>query len=211
DERAPVARLVVMPEQCEFALRSGVLRGDRAERAVRGLGVAIGVGSAVGLIAGALRRDIHGMMLVVVLQGLWSAGVGGSLLRTPASLKVAQQGSRRPFLLAPFSGLSEPIGKVRPIRARLADQSVIKAEGAGIKILLIQGVRKVLSVCKVLDPRAEYKPALAGAGKFHAGIGDSVSALRIALSIEGIEVLFADQVRVPHQVQITCGKVRHVP
>jgi hypothetical protein len=44
--------------------------------------VAIGLGSAGALILGALQLDVHGMMLVLVLQTIWTTGVGGLLLRT---------------------------------------------------------------------------------------------------------------------------------
>jgi hypothetical protein len=52
------------------------------ERALGVFGVAIGLGSAGALILGALQLDVHGMMLVLVLQVIWTTGVGVLLLRT---------------------------------------------------------------------------------------------------------------------------------
>jgi hypothetical protein len=59
-----------------------LVRGAGAERALGVFGVAIGLGSAGALIAGVLRLDVHGMMLVLVLQVIWTCGVGVLLLRT---------------------------------------------------------------------------------------------------------------------------------
>jgi hypothetical protein len=59
-----------------------LLRGAGAERALGVFGVAIGLGSAGALIAGALQLDVHGMMLVLLLQVIWTTGVGVLLLRT---------------------------------------------------------------------------------------------------------------------------------
>jgi hypothetical protein len=59
-----------------------LVRGARAERALGVFGVAIGLGSAGALILGALQLDVHGMMLVLLLQVIWTTGVGVLLLRT---------------------------------------------------------------------------------------------------------------------------------
>jgi hypothetical protein len=59
-----------------------LVRGAGAERALGVFGVAIGLGSAGALILGALQLDVHGMMLVLVLQVIWTTGVGVLLLRT---------------------------------------------------------------------------------------------------------------------------------
>ena len=59
-----------------------LVRGAGAERALGVFGVAIGLGSAGALILGALQLDVHGMMLVLVLEVIWTTGVGVLLLRT---------------------------------------------------------------------------------------------------------------------------------
>jgi hypothetical protein len=59
-----------------------LVRGAGAERALGVFGVAIGLGSAGALILGALQLDVHGMMLVLLLQVIWTTGVGVLLLRT---------------------------------------------------------------------------------------------------------------------------------
>ena len=58
-----------------------LVRGAGAERALGVFGVLIGLGSAGALILGALQLDVHGMMLVLVLQVIWTTGVGVLLLR----------------------------------------------------------------------------------------------------------------------------------
>jgi len=58
-----------------------LVRGAGGERALGVFGVAIGLGSAGALILGALQLDVHGMMLVLVLQVIWTIGVGVLLLR----------------------------------------------------------------------------------------------------------------------------------
>jgi hypothetical protein len=60
----------------DLLLRAGL------ERALGVFGVAIGLGSAGALILGALQLDVHGMMLVLVLEVIWTIGVGVLLLRT---------------------------------------------------------------------------------------------------------------------------------
>lgn len=59
-----------------------LVRGAGAERALGVFGVAIGLGSAGALILGAVQLDVHGMMLVLLLQVIWTTGVGVLLLRT---------------------------------------------------------------------------------------------------------------------------------
>ena len=59
-----------------------LVRGAGAERALGVFGVAIGLGCVAALIAGVLQLDVHGMMLVLVLQAAWTIGVGVLLLRT---------------------------------------------------------------------------------------------------------------------------------
>jgi hypothetical protein len=58
-----------------------LVRGAGAERALGVFGVAIGLGCAAALIAGVVQLDVHGMMLVLVLQAAWTIGVGVLLLR----------------------------------------------------------------------------------------------------------------------------------
>jgi hypothetical protein len=64
------------------AWSADLVRGAGAERALGVFGVAIGLGSAGALILGALQLDVHGMMLVLLLQVIWTTGVGVLLLRT---------------------------------------------------------------------------------------------------------------------------------
>jgi len=59
-----------------------LLRGAGAQRALGVFGMAIGLGSAGALILGALQLDVHGMMRVLLLQVIWTTGVGVLLLRT---------------------------------------------------------------------------------------------------------------------------------
>ena len=58
-----------------------LVRAAGAERALGVFGVVIGLASAGALILGALQLDVHGMMLVLVLQVIWTTGVGVLLLR----------------------------------------------------------------------------------------------------------------------------------
>jgi hypothetical protein len=59
-----------------------LLRAVGAERALGAIGMAIGLGCVAALIAAVLQLDVHGMMLVLVLQTIWTTGVGVLLLRT---------------------------------------------------------------------------------------------------------------------------------
>jgi hypothetical protein len=58
-----------------------LLRRAGFERALGAAGIAIGLGCVAALIAGVLQLDVHGMMLVLVLQAAWTIGVGVLLLR----------------------------------------------------------------------------------------------------------------------------------
>src|SRR5690242_4383081 len=107
--------------------------------------------------------------------------------------------------------LSEPIRNVSPIGARLADESVIETQGASIKILLIKRVGEVLPIGKVFDPRTDHEALLTGALKCHARIGNAISPLGVALSVEGVEVLFTVKVCISHQVQIARREVYGAP
>jgi hypothetical protein len=51
------------------------------ERVLGVLGMALGVWTVVALATGALQLDVHGMLLVVVLQSVWVAGVGLLLVK----------------------------------------------------------------------------------------------------------------------------------
>ena len=55
------------------------------ERVLGVVGIIVGVWTFVALITGALQLDVHGMLLVVVLQSMWVAGVGLLLLKDAAS------------------------------------------------------------------------------------------------------------------------------
>jgi hypothetical protein len=46
------------------------------ERVLGVVGAVIGAWTVVELVTGTLRLDVHGMLLVVVLQSMWAAGVG---------------------------------------------------------------------------------------------------------------------------------------
>ena len=58
-----------------------LVRSAGAQRVLGVFGMAIGLGSAGAPILGALQLDVHGMMLVLVLQAIWTTGVGVLLLR----------------------------------------------------------------------------------------------------------------------------------
>lgn len=51
------------------------------ERVLGVVGIIVGVWTFVALVTGALQLDVHGMLLVVVLQSLWVAGVGLLLVK----------------------------------------------------------------------------------------------------------------------------------
>ena len=53
------------------------------ERALGVAGMAIGLGGVAALLAGVLQLDVHGMTLVLVLQGAWMIGLGVLLLKAP--------------------------------------------------------------------------------------------------------------------------------
>ena len=62
----------------DLLLRAGL------ERALGVAGTAIGLGCVAALIGGVLQLDVHGMMLVLVLQAAWTIGLGVLLLRNRA-------------------------------------------------------------------------------------------------------------------------------
>ena len=66
-----------------------LVHGPGIERALGVFGMAIGAGCAGALILGALQLDVHGMLVVVVAQGIWCIGVGVLLWR-PATVGAYQ-------------------------------------------------------------------------------------------------------------------------
>jgi hypothetical protein len=60
-----------------------LLRRAGLERALGVAGMAIGLGCVAALIAGVLQLDVHGMMLVLVLQAAWTIGLGVLLIHHP--------------------------------------------------------------------------------------------------------------------------------
>jgi hypothetical protein len=60
-----------------------LLRRAGFERALGAAGIAIGLGCVAALIAGVLQLDVHGMMLVLVLQAAWTIGLGVLLIHHP--------------------------------------------------------------------------------------------------------------------------------
>ena len=45
------------------------------------VGFVTGIAPAVALAVGAIRLDVHGMLLVVVAQAIWNLGAGIALIR----------------------------------------------------------------------------------------------------------------------------------
>jgi hypothetical protein len=58
----------------------GLLHDKGWTRAVGGLGVLAGLAPALLLISGGMHLDVHGMMLVVLIQGIWNLAVGALLV-----------------------------------------------------------------------------------------------------------------------------------
>jgi hypothetical protein len=59
----------------------GLLHSAGWPRAVGIIGVLVGVGPAVALIAGGLNLNVVGMMLVILGQAVWNVGIGVLLIR----------------------------------------------------------------------------------------------------------------------------------
>jgi hypothetical protein len=57
-----------------------LLRGAGLGRVVGVAGTLIGLAPAIALIFGMLQLDVHGMLLVVLLQAIWTCGVGTLLV-----------------------------------------------------------------------------------------------------------------------------------
>lgn len=64
----------------------GLLHDGGWTRAVGALGMLAGLAPALLLISGSMRLDVHGMMLVVLIQGAWNIAVGIWLAVGPASV-----------------------------------------------------------------------------------------------------------------------------
>ena len=58
-----------------------MLRGAGLQRGLASLGLLVGLAPVVGPVSGRLTLDVHGMLLVVVAQSLWTVGVGIWVLR----------------------------------------------------------------------------------------------------------------------------------
>ena len=67
-----------------------LLSGGRFARVLGVLGILIGSVTATALVSGTLRLDVHGMLLVVVLQSIWTAGVGVLLLEAGSGATSGQ-------------------------------------------------------------------------------------------------------------------------
>lgn len=83
-----LARLGVVAMSAGIAAWSlDLVRAAGLERVLGVLGIAVGIVCAGALIAGPLRLDVHGMLAVIVAQGIWCIGVGVLLWRpAPAAL-----------------------------------------------------------------------------------------------------------------------------
>lgn len=57
-----------------------LLRGAGLQRTIGVLGVLVGLGPAAALVFGAIALNVHGMLLVVILQAIWTLGIGTLLL-----------------------------------------------------------------------------------------------------------------------------------
>jgi hypothetical protein len=85
-----LARLGVVAMSAGIAAWSlDLVRGPALERMLGVFGIAVGVGCAGALIGGALQLDVHGMLGVIVAQGIWCIGVGVLLWR-PAPVPLYQ-------------------------------------------------------------------------------------------------------------------------
>lgn len=77
-----LARVGVVAMSAAIAAWSlDLVRAPGMERVLGVFGIAIAVGCAGALIGGALQLDVHGMLAVVVAQGIWYIGVGVLLWR----------------------------------------------------------------------------------------------------------------------------------
>jgi hypothetical protein len=81
-----LAKLGVIASSVGIALWSIALLHDRARgRWLAIIGFVTGLAPAVALLAGAIRLDVHGMLLVVLAQAIWNLAVGVELIRSKAA------------------------------------------------------------------------------------------------------------------------------
>lgn len=79
-----LARIGAVAMSAGIALASLVMLGrSRLERGLGGFGLLVGLVPILGLLAGSLQLDVHGMLLVLAGQSLWTLGVGIWLLAAP--------------------------------------------------------------------------------------------------------------------------------
>jgi hypothetical protein len=62
------------------AWSADLLRGPGLARAMGVAGILVGVACAGAMLSGSLHLDVHGMMAVLVMQALWTIGVGVLML-----------------------------------------------------------------------------------------------------------------------------------
>src|SRR5450631_2244128 len=105
----------------------------------------------------------------------------------------------------------EPVSYVNTVSARLADQRVVEAESALVRVALGQAVGKVLGIGDVLDPRPYRESRLGGALERHPGVTDAVAALGDALGVGCVEELLAVEIGIDQHPEIPGGQVREAP
>ncbi|HEX5123958.1 MAG TPA: hypothetical protein VFV97_11990 [Rhodanobacteraceae bacterium] len=77
-----LAKLGVIAMSAAIVLWSVALLHDHARpRWLAIVGFATGLGPAIALFAGAVRLDVHGMLLVVIAQAIWNLAAGTELIR----------------------------------------------------------------------------------------------------------------------------------
>ena len=77
-----LAKLGVVAMSAAIVLWSVALLHDRARgRWLALVGFLAGLAPAIALLAGAIRLDVHGMLLVVVLEAIWNLAAGAELIR----------------------------------------------------------------------------------------------------------------------------------
>jgi hypothetical protein len=54
----------------------GLVHDKGWARIVGGIGILAGIAPAVALVMGGLHLDVHGMMLVILIQAAWNVGIG---------------------------------------------------------------------------------------------------------------------------------------
>jgi len=77
-----LAQLGVVAMSAAIVLWAIALLHDRARgRWLAIVGFVAGLAPAIALLAGAIRLDVHGMLLVVVAQAIWNLAAGAGLIR----------------------------------------------------------------------------------------------------------------------------------